>query len=1301
MARLAPTNIVVKSLFALSRNQCAFTDCHIPIICEGVVIGEICHIEAANEGGQRYNKDKNNDELRDFANLMLMCPVHHKLTDDTEQYPVEKLRQMKVDHEAASSGNINSFSEAMIEKVISTIIANWASHPQTIINNYYGQQPTQSRFYYNLDVLFWDKICQRKIQKEKYLLGLYAQEGVICSAIIHGLVAPIDYSMSVGFSAEENTVSTLELYIERSLREEQYNLVLITSPPGAGKTTMLYKLAYHLYSKYPVIRIAGKLPAESLYIADQGIILLDEISMHFRELTHFRIFFETAFPKGFVLIIAEQPIKWDLFNDGARMFRQFENVVKVNIQPKPSSLETLVQKISQLLGAGEQAIVIPYQLRKDLLSIADNDTRTVADRLIDLYHALGLGQVETAFLTPDWVTIAQLNQPALSDLYTLTAYLNTIGEDLDMRIFEDDAEKYSGVLNFIRTGQDHYPLRQLEGSNRLRLRHSKLADWYFREKPEQLLRAQMLFRPIFRNPHLSPERISLLRKFYQAGAQQFLNWMSWDDMDYYNALSTYHRHHQFKDFNLQARKSFHESLKILFRLKRWKYEQVVQEYMETADTDEKQWLCLTMVKNLITAGETSAARLIIAGFRTNDWAPANLHYIEQKVCYEEAMRSIRESGKLTAIQINTYPVNVISRLIEELSGTEYRNLPEVLFQLHDHYFKHSLAGHRLPAPDHRKLLITHCRQLSDRRQFKQIIDLFGSEPYQHSGVLLAFLGHAVLHYPQYEAASRFASAKDLILQGFQSAAENLTTVIYLDKLLVKGRIIFSDEELIAIRQKIEEVQHYSAHPIYYKCLSDVVRRQLDHEASQRILREALERYPWNDRIRSELITQLLQYKSAGDNRWIKNEVEQLMADFRTSSTGYFKILAIRYHHRFFLDDRQTHMEKVLELLKELRRDSDFEATANFLSIRTSFLSSRYRECLRDICRLFFDLGIYDDYEIGNYFYLALLQSSKSSDEDFKANCVKHRRYINNLLRDTTFEMNDYFRYVSYIVNRDYEQARYKDRIEEIEQAFKEDNRRALNVSLLEAVVDFLFHTSHFNSIRKLIQITKGSGNEAHLTPQMHFNFKVCSVISNNRFFIEGPRRESKSFLLFPTGMRENDLYEMTDRYIDIFYKLGYHRRGIIFCYCLLKSYPAIKWLQKRAASGISGHLRMLYQRGNLAADGKDCRGFVYCHPDGRFSLRNGTGYFRMEKDGEGIRLDPGKAAKNWSYFSMTNKQLAIMVEPGFVLDGYPSDDPEQPNAAFPGCKFDQWLEMRIRSERHIFVHSIPANSKQQSPANRR
>ncbi len=73
-----------------------------------VYIGEICHIEAVNSDGARYNPNLDNAYINSYENLLLLCPTCHKMIDkDESNYPVQKLKELKHKHEQRIE-NINS-----------------------------------------------------------------------------------------------------------------------------------------------------------------------------------------------------------------------------------------------------------------------------------------------------------------------------------------------------------------------------------------------------------------------------------------------------------------------------------------------------------------------------------------------------------------------------------------------------------------------------------------------------------------------------------------------------------------------------------------------------------------------------------------------------------------------------------------------------------------------------------------------------------------------------------------------------------------------------------------------------------------------------------------------------------------------------------------------------------------------------------------------------------------------------------------------------------------------------------------
>lgn len=101
---------VLRDLYLLSGNQCAFPGWTRTILNDkGNPVGQVCHIEAAMPGGERFNPNQTNEERRAFSNLMLLCYDHHIETNDVEKYTVKRLKKMKQDHEKNIATQLKSF----------------------------------------------------------------------------------------------------------------------------------------------------------------------------------------------------------------------------------------------------------------------------------------------------------------------------------------------------------------------------------------------------------------------------------------------------------------------------------------------------------------------------------------------------------------------------------------------------------------------------------------------------------------------------------------------------------------------------------------------------------------------------------------------------------------------------------------------------------------------------------------------------------------------------------------------------------------------------------------------------------------------------------------------------------------------------------------------------------------------------------------------------------------------------------------------------------------------------------------
>jgi hypothetical protein len=91
----------IRLLFARSGGECAFPNCRNTIFDGDKYVGKVCHIEAANEGGKRYNKALSPEERRKSSNLILLCGYHHDIVDsDEDKYTVAWLKSLKGEHES-------------------------------------------------------------------------------------------------------------------------------------------------------------------------------------------------------------------------------------------------------------------------------------------------------------------------------------------------------------------------------------------------------------------------------------------------------------------------------------------------------------------------------------------------------------------------------------------------------------------------------------------------------------------------------------------------------------------------------------------------------------------------------------------------------------------------------------------------------------------------------------------------------------------------------------------------------------------------------------------------------------------------------------------------------------------------------------------------------------------------------------------------------------------------------------------------------------------------------------------------
>jgi hypothetical protein len=100
--RLTPRAEVTRRLYLASGNRCAYPQCEQALMgADGILVGEIAHIEGALPDSARFRRKMSNDLRRGYENLLLLCRNHHVTIDrDADYWTVARLRDLKRSHES-------------------------------------------------------------------------------------------------------------------------------------------------------------------------------------------------------------------------------------------------------------------------------------------------------------------------------------------------------------------------------------------------------------------------------------------------------------------------------------------------------------------------------------------------------------------------------------------------------------------------------------------------------------------------------------------------------------------------------------------------------------------------------------------------------------------------------------------------------------------------------------------------------------------------------------------------------------------------------------------------------------------------------------------------------------------------------------------------------------------------------------------------------------------------------------------------------------------------------------------------
>ncbi|WP_299561872.1 hypothetical protein [uncultured Sulfitobacter sp.] len=96
-----------KILWGKAAARCAMPDCRRRLVennsetDDPTLVGENCHIVAEKDGGPRSDPKMPVQDGDRYANLVLLCNVHHKIIDDNEAiWTGDRLKTLKSEHES-------------------------------------------------------------------------------------------------------------------------------------------------------------------------------------------------------------------------------------------------------------------------------------------------------------------------------------------------------------------------------------------------------------------------------------------------------------------------------------------------------------------------------------------------------------------------------------------------------------------------------------------------------------------------------------------------------------------------------------------------------------------------------------------------------------------------------------------------------------------------------------------------------------------------------------------------------------------------------------------------------------------------------------------------------------------------------------------------------------------------------------------------------------------------------------------------------------------------------------------------
>jgi hypothetical protein len=123
------TTTTQRRLYTKAGDCCAYPNCPERLLIKEGYLADICHIEALNPDGPRYNcATEITDDVRNSEpNLILLCKNHHYIIDRKNEngepfYSTEQLKAMKRAHEEVVESTRNKITQAKEPSILARIV---------------------------------------------------------------------------------------------------------------------------------------------------------------------------------------------------------------------------------------------------------------------------------------------------------------------------------------------------------------------------------------------------------------------------------------------------------------------------------------------------------------------------------------------------------------------------------------------------------------------------------------------------------------------------------------------------------------------------------------------------------------------------------------------------------------------------------------------------------------------------------------------------------------------------------------------------------------------------------------------------------------------------------------------------------------------------------------------------------------------------------------------------------------------------------------------------------------------------